>query len=69
MAITESATTATRDITLTATDSVSKIWKATLAPTTTPTTTNTQGIIWRKGLKANLSSLTFDEECGLTPSP
>jgi hypothetical protein len=65
---TESGTGATRDITLTATDNVSKIWKTTIAPTTTPATTNTQGIIWRKGLKVNLSSLTFDEECGVTPS-
>lgn len=52
---------------LTATDNVSKIWKTTLAPTT-DSATNTQGIIWTKGLKANLSSLTFDEECGVTPS-
>ncbi len=61
-------TGSTRDVTLTATDNDSKIWKTTIAPTTTPATTNTQGIIWRKGLKANLSSLTFDEECGVTPS-
>lgn len=64
---TESGTGAIRDVTLTATDNVSKIWKTTTAPATGGAT-NTQGIIWRKGLKANLSSLTFDEECGVTPS-
>lgn len=63
----ESGTGTTRDVTLTATDTVSKIWKTTTAPSTGGAT-NTQGIIWRKGLKANLSSLTFDEECGVTPS-
>ncbi len=42
MTITESATTATRNITLTATDSLSKIWKNTDAPTTTPVTTNNE---------------------------
>lgn len=63
----ETGAGATRDVTLTATDNVSKIWKTTIAPTT-GSATNTQGIIWRKGLKANLSSLTFDEECGVTPS-
>lgn len=68
MLITESSTTApVRDVILTATDPLSKIWKATLAPTT-PAATNTQGIIWRKGLKINLASLTFNDECGLSAS-
>lgn len=60
-----SATTPIRDIILTADDSLSKIWKATLAPTT-PAATNTQGIIWRKGSKIDLQNLTFNEECGIT---
>ena len=52
---------------LTATDTASKIWKNTLAPTS-PTGMNSGGLVYRKGLKANLDSLTFDDECDLGPS-
>lgn len=40
MTISESGTGATRDVILTATDNVSKIWKTRTTPTTTPATTN-----------------------------
>lgn len=56
-----------KTITLTATDTVSKIWKNTLAPTS-PTATNTAGILYRKDLRANLDSLTFDEQCDMGAS-
>lgn len=48
MTVSSPGTAATRDVTLTVEDSISKIWKTTIAPTTTPATTNTQGIIWRR---------------------
>lgn len=46
MTVTESGTGTTKTITLTASDPESKIWKTTTAPTT-PTATNTNGIIYR----------------------
>jgi hypothetical protein len=62
----EGGTTITREITLTATDTGSKIWKnVSAAPSGA---TNEGGIIYRTGLKANLSSLAFDQDCSM-PSP
>jgi hypothetical protein len=58
-------TGATRSITLTATDTLSKIWRSTLTPTDG---FNSGGLVYRKGLKANINSLTFDEQCDLGPS-
>lgn len=53
-----------RDITITATDPLSKIWKTTDAPTGI---TNSAGIIYRTGPKANVAALMFDAGCNVTP--
>lgn len=60
---TESGTGATRTITLTASDTGSKIWKTTDAPSGA---TNTSGIIYRVGPKADMATLAFDTACNTT---
>ena len=61
----ESGTGTTRTITLTASDTGSKIWKTTTAPTGA---TNTNGIIYRVGPKTDIQALSFDNECHTTSS-
>lgn len=67
MIIDTPGTGTTRDIILTATDTVSKIWKNTIAPTS-PVATNAGGILYRKGDRASLDTLTFDEQCDMGSS-
>ena len=63
MTVTESGTTI-KSITLTLNDTDSKIWKTTTAPTGA---TNTQGIIYRVGLKSDIATLTFQDDCDVLP--
>lgn len=67
MTVSESGTGVTRDIVLTASDSGSKIWKNTSSAPTGGT--NTSGIVYRTGLIADLTSLTFDADCSISPNP
>lgn len=67
VAVTESAISgATRTLTLTATDTDSRIWKNRTAPTGAQP--NTNGIIYRMGPKENAETLAFDAECSVTPA-
>lgn len=59
----ESGTGATKTITLTASDTGSKIWKTTTAPSGA---TNSNGIIYRVGLKSDMANLAFNSECNTT---
>ena len=64
--VTESGTGATKSVTITASDSGSKIWKTRTPPTDTKNTKNEQGIVYRVGPKTDLAQLKFDTNCDST---
>ena len=64
MTVTETGSGAMKTVTLTAQDTESKIWPMTTAPTGA---TNTQGILYRVGLKTDISILTFQSDCSIPP--
>jgi hypothetical protein len=63
--IAESGTGTSKTLTFTITDSVSKIWRATGVPSTTPVSTNIQSLIYKKVPKADADIALYDENCGL----
>lgn len=52
-------------VTITATDSLSEIWKTSGAPADG---TNSAGIIYRTGPKADVDALMFDDDCEVVPT-
>ncbi len=64
VAVTETAVTgSTRTIKLDVSDTLSKIWKTTDAPSGA---TNVSGVIYRTGPKADTQALMFDEDCNVS---
>lgn len=61
--LTDTGAANNKTLTINVTDSLSKIWKTTTAPTVG---TNISGIVYKKVPKANADTALYDESCGIT---